>query len=282
MRDKHQLGALGESLERLAVAMNVGVVERRVDLVQETERRRVELENGEDERHRRQGLLAAREQVDGAVAFAGRTRHHGHAGLKQVVVGQFQIGATAAEQFRKKFLEIDVDLVKGVLEQGARFTIHLADRLCQRGQCLGEIGVLLVQVLLAAGLFFVLLDRHQVDRPESLDALKRLLQSGGPLFFRGGGGQARQQIGQRKAAFSHLLDLRVATRQQFLAGHAFRLHGAADFLGLALLGMALLIEIADGLLGVGHGRARRRQPALNLQPLLQAAVELPAQLFFRG
>jgi len=47
------------------------VVERRIDLVQQTEGRGIEIEDREHERHRGERLLAAGQEMNGAVALAG-------------------------------------------------------------------------------------------------------------------------------------------------------------------------------------------------------------------
>ena len=98
--DEEELRALAHLADQLAVALGVGVVQRRVDLVEQAERRRVELEDGEHQRDRGQRLLAARQQVDGAVLLARRLRHHLHAGIEDLVAGHHQPRAAAAEQAR--------------------------------------------------------------------------------------------------------------------------------------------------------------------------------------
>jgi hypothetical protein len=59
-------------------------------------------EDGEHQGHGGQRLLAAGQQVDGAVALAGRARHDGDAGVEQVLAGQLQVGVAAAEQAREQ------------------------------------------------------------------------------------------------------------------------------------------------------------------------------------
>ena len=49
-------------VEQVAEALDIGVVERRIDLVEHADRRRVGQEQGEDQRDRGQRLLAARQQ----------------------------------------------------------------------------------------------------------------------------------------------------------------------------------------------------------------------------
>ena len=62
----------GHVLHDVAEAADVVLVERRVHLVQQAERRRVQIEDREHERHGGERLLAAGQLVDGAVALAGR------------------------------------------------------------------------------------------------------------------------------------------------------------------------------------------------------------------
>src|SRR5690606_38121758 len=115
-----------------AVALGIGVVERRVDLVEQAERRRIELEQREHERDRRQRLLAARQQVDRRVALAGRLREHLDAGVEDLVAGKDQARLAAAEELGEQLAEVTVDRVVGLLQQLARLAIDLADRVLDR------------------------------------------------------------------------------------------------------------------------------------------------------
>ncbi len=60
VRDEDELHALRHFLDRVAETSDVVVVERCVDLVQQTERRGIQFEDREHERDGRQRLLAAR------------------------------------------------------------------------------------------------------------------------------------------------------------------------------------------------------------------------------
>ena len=106
-------------LTSLRVALGVGVVERRVDLVEQAERRRVQLEDREHQRDRGQRLLAARQQVDRAVLLARRLRHHLHAGIEDLVAGHHQPARcrrrTGVGNMRPKCV---VDLVEGAAPAG--------------------------------------------------------------------------------------------------------------------------------------------------------------------
>jgi hypothetical protein len=71
---KRVSGALQHGGEQVAEALDIIVVERRVDLVEDADRRRVGEEHGEDQRQRRQRLLAARQQRQHLLALARRVR----------------------------------------------------------------------------------------------------------------------------------------------------------------------------------------------------------------
>jgi len=89
---------------------DVGVVERRVDLVEQAEGARFVLEEPEHQRDGRQGLLAAREQLDALEPLAWRLRDDFDAALERIVlVEERQAGAAAAEQRVEALLEVQVD-----------------------------------------------------------------------------------------------------------------------------------------------------------------------------
>src|SRR4051812_13522391 len=65
VRDDDELGGAAHLPDHLVVPADVRLVERRVDLVEQAERRRLDQEDGEDQRDRGERLLPAGEQVDG-------------------------------------------------------------------------------------------------------------------------------------------------------------------------------------------------------------------------
>jgi hypothetical protein len=174
--DENELHLLRHRAYQLAEAPDIGIVERGVDLVEHTEGRRVELEDGEHQGYGGQGLLAAREQVDAGVALAGRARHDCHPGFEQILVGQFQIGLSTAEQTRKELLEALIDLIIGLFETAAGLAVDLADRLLQGLQRTGDVVVLGIEIGLALGLFLEFIDGGQVDRAQTLEARGDLAQ----------------------------------------------------------------------------------------------------------
>ena len=72
--DDHELGAVGEAPDELQEAVDVGVVEGGLDLVEDVEGRRAGEEDAEDERQRDQRLLPAGEEREAPRRLAGR-RH---------------------------------------------------------------------------------------------------------------------------------------------------------------------------------------------------------------
>ena len=90
-------------VEQVAEALDIGVVERRVHLVEHADRRRIGQEHGEDQRHRGQRLLAAGQQRHGLRLLAGRAGEDLQARLERIVgFDQLQLGRAAAEQVREQ------------------------------------------------------------------------------------------------------------------------------------------------------------------------------------
>ena len=120
VRDDDELHALGHLLDDLREAPDVRVVERCVDLVEQAERRRVQLEDREHERDGRQRLLAARQQMNRADLLAGRARHDRDARGEHVLAVHLEIRLAAAEEPREQAAEAVIRLVERILETRAR------------------------------------------------------------------------------------------------------------------------------------------------------------------
>ena len=94
-------------VEQVAEALDIGVVERRVDLVEHADRRRVGEEHREDQRHRGQRLLAARQQRHGLRLLARRPGDDLEAGLQRIVaLDELQLRRAAAEERGEQLLEM--------------------------------------------------------------------------------------------------------------------------------------------------------------------------------
>src|SRR5690606_8341314 len=169
VRDDDELNAVRHLLDDLRKTADVRIVERRVDLVEQTERRRIQLEDRKYQRNRGQRLLTAREQMNRARLLAGRARHDRDTGGQQVLAVELEIGVSAAEQAREKAPQTLVRLLVSVLELRTRLTIDLADGFLEGLERLGEIVKLRVEVGLALGLLLELVDCGQVDRAAPLN-----------------------------------------------------------------------------------------------------------------
>ena len=91
--DEARVGRPGHLVEQVAEALDIGVVERRVDLVEHADRRRVGEEHGEDQRQRGQRLLAAGQQRHDLRLLARRAGDDLEAGLERIVgFGELQLG----------------------------------------------------------------------------------------------------------------------------------------------------------------------------------------------
>ena len=100
-------------VEQVAEALDIGVVERRIDLVEHADRRRVGEEHRKDQAHRRQRLLAARQQRHRRRLLARRPGDDLEPGLQRIVAfDELQFGRAAAEQRREQLLEVAVDLLE--------------------------------------------------------------------------------------------------------------------------------------------------------------------------
>ena len=97
MRDAQELNCLRHIPYDVTEASDICIVERSIDLVEETEWRGIQLKDREDQSDSRQRLLTTGQQVNCAVAFARRTRHDRDTGIQQIITVEAQVGMTAAE-----------------------------------------------------------------------------------------------------------------------------------------------------------------------------------------
>src|SRR6185437_7433485 len=133
----------------IAEAADVVLIERRVDLIEQTEGRRVEIEDRENERDGGERLLTTRKQVNAAVLLAGRAGHDGYARIERILADQLEVGVPAAEEPRKPLLEAGVDALESLLEARARLLVDAPHRLLQRLERRSQISELPIEVLLA-------------------------------------------------------------------------------------------------------------------------------------
>lgn len=109
---------------------DIGVIERRIDLIQQTERRGFDQENGKDQRHCGQGLFPAGQQGNVLQLFPGGLHDYIDTGFQKVFfVGQSQLRLTAAEQPGKNLLKFAVYQVKRLQKPAPRCLVNPLDRL---------------------------------------------------------------------------------------------------------------------------------------------------------
>ena len=126
--DEAGVGALAHLVEEIAEALDIIVVERRVDLVEHADRRGVGEEDGEDQRERGQRLLAAREQRQRLRFLAGRLGDKFEPGFERIVgFDQLKLGLAALEQGLEQVLKVAVDDFEGGDEPLAALLVEAAD-----------------------------------------------------------------------------------------------------------------------------------------------------------
>ena len=156
-------------LHEPGIALGIGIVQRRVHLVEQAKRRRVEQKDRKHQRDRGERFFTARQQVDGGVFLARRLGHHHHAGVQNLVTRHLQPGHAAAKQAGEQAAKVLIHLVEGGAEQIAGFQVDLADRVFQRVHGVVQVGVLRVEKGFALNRCRQLVQRGQVDGTEPGD-----------------------------------------------------------------------------------------------------------------
>src|SRR5262245_40803757 len=183
VRDDDQLRTAAQLLEDLEQPLQVGVVQRRLDLVQHVERRRAGLEDGQQEGDRGQRALAPRQQGQPLDLLARRPGLDVDAGGQHVVgLGQHQAALAAGEQPREDLLELG----RGV---GERRREHLLDPVIDLFDHGEQVPPGLLEVFELGGEERVaLLQRRELLQGERVDLAelgKLALRGGGPLLLLG-------------------------------------------------------------------------------------------------
>ena len=119
--------------EKAAEAIDVGVIQRGVHLVQHADGGGAGEEDGKDEGGGGQRLFAARHQRELAKALARRRGVDFEAGVERVFTfSEAQLGLAAAEQGVEQVLEVLIDDVEGGQQAFAAFRVQLLDARVQR------------------------------------------------------------------------------------------------------------------------------------------------------
>ncbi|MPN64428.1 hypothetical protein SDC9_212200 [bioreactor metagenome] len=106
MRNQYELSLPGEFLDEIGIAVDIGIVQRGLDFIEEAERGRLHAQNREGQRNGRQDLLPAGEQID-VLEFLARGLHVDvDAARQDIAFGQNQLGCAAVEELMERILEI--------------------------------------------------------------------------------------------------------------------------------------------------------------------------------
>ena len=194
------LGFADHRVEQIAEPLDIGVVERRVDFVEDADRGRVGEEQREDQRDRGQRLLAARKQGQRLQSLARRLGIDLKPGFERIVaVDQRKVGLSAFEQLGEQPLEVGVDRLERGAQPLAALAVEVADRTAQAVHCLDQLGLFGQRGAMPRLGLSQLVGRDQVDRAEPLAVGDQLVMLGA-FLARGTdlGGNEFEPLGQQR------------------------------------------------------------------------------------
>ena len=283
MGDDDELRPVGVAAHELEKAIDVHVVERRLDLVEDVERARAGEEDGEHECERYQRLLTSGEQREALGRLAGGRDLDLDAGVGLVLLGDLGLGrgcsggllagdhrtrrllgphqpqpaAAAREQVLHDVLEVLGRRLEGLLEALADAPVGLLDQALELRERRLEVGPLGLQLLDVAHRLLVLLLGQRVDRAELLAATHEALDS-----------QAER--------------LAFLVGQRLVRGLGLEAQPKGDLAQLALDLRRAVAHLLGGDLGRGHGFARGLQATLYLGLLTSKAAQRRGRLLSPG
>ena len=175
MRDDDELRLI-QIMQVLGETRNVRVVERRLDLVEETERRRLQTLNRKQQRDRRQRLLATRQLHHVLQLLSGRLGDDRNRGRQHIRIRgiELQTALTAPEENLEGLIKLHLDTLEVLVELPAHALVELLDDLAERLRGLREVEVLIIQELVTLADLLILLDRVDIDRTERLQLILQL------------------------------------------------------------------------------------------------------------
>src|SRR5439155_12032385 len=133
VRDDDELRARLELCEHAHEASNVCVVQRRVYLIEQTERARLGEKDSEHQRKRDERTLAARQQMDALCSLTARRGVDLDVAVERGVwVFEAKVALAAAEQRHENLPEVLAHLREGREKELSGGAINFADRLLER------------------------------------------------------------------------------------------------------------------------------------------------------
>src|SRR5262249_24603726 len=178
VRDEHELRALRHLADERVEATDVGLVERRIHLVEEAERGRPDEKQREDQRRCRDRLLAARQQAQRLELLAGQ-RHDDLDPLLAALLGlgRLQTRCPSREELREHLGQPYVRGLESLLEATPRGPNELTDRLPEVFEGALEVGALRSQELVPAANLLQLRQRGRLAVAEPDEPRPQLLRS---------------------------------------------------------------------------------------------------------
>src|ERR687895_2077474 len=293
VRDDDELGPVRVAPDELEEAVDVDVVERGLDLVQDVEGARAGQEDGEHERQRDEGLLAARQQGQSLRSLArrrdldldarivlllllvrvGLRRVRGvlagdHGARPLLGVDEAEAAPAAREQVLDDVLEVPGRGLEGLLEALPDAAVGLLDEALELREGGLEVAPLPLQLLDVRHGLLVLLLRKRVHGAELLAAALEPLDAGGEGLALVGGerlGGGRRRPRKRRG--------RSRLRRRLARGLGVEAQPLRDGGDLALdLGRAVA-HLLGGHLSGRHRFARLAQPGLDAGLLVGAGAQ---------
>ena len=175
VRDDEKLRVIDEPLEHTNKPVDVGLVQRRIQLVQHTKRARADLIDRKHQRHGGHGLFAAGKQRDALQFFARRPGDDLDATTEHVLfVNQHEVSLAPLEHLGEQRAKVVPNLLKGGLEHLRGLGVDLLNHLEQLLLGLDEIVVLRGKKFITLLGFLVFLNGDEVDRAHAVDAVLQL------------------------------------------------------------------------------------------------------------
>ncbi len=128
MSNNNKLGLARHFLHHVVKTADIGIIQRGIDLIENTKGRRLDEKDGENQCDRGQGLFPAGKQVHALQLLTRRLHRNIDARLQQVLfIGKFQLGLAAEKKSRKDLLKALVDLLKGLTKAFSRCPVNFGD-----------------------------------------------------------------------------------------------------------------------------------------------------------
>ena len=180
MCNGNELSLVGVLLYVVGEHRDVDLVERRLDLVEDTEGRGVNVENSEEQGDTYECLLTAGEKRKILDYLSGRCDVDVDTAVENVIgIGEHQLCVTAAEKLTEYALERRIDLSHYFNELSRHFTFKYLDGILEFFSGLGKILKLTVHIVIFDLSYLKFLDRVGID---VTDLAKLFLKLGESLF----------------------------------------------------------------------------------------------------